>query len=69
MVERVSTKLNVCIMRKLNSYMRAWPLDGKVVERVSIPRVNVTSYPRWWRDILDGHGVRDPDGRVDANKR
>jgi len=37
MVERVSTELNVCIMRKLNSYMRAWPLDGKVVERVSIP--------------------------------
>ena len=26
-------------MRKLNSYMRAWPLDGKVVERVSIPHV------------------------------
>ena len=37
MVERVSTKLNVCIMGKLNSYMRVWPLDCKVVERVSIP--------------------------------
>ena len=24
-------------MRKLNSYMRVWPLDCKVVERVSIP--------------------------------
>jgi len=75
MVERVSTKLNVCIMGKLNSYMRVWPLDCKVVERVSIPHelmlpVTHGGGGTCWMSMGLGHEeASSPDGRVDANKR